>query len=192
MKKLAISCDSVCVLPEKAREYGFTMAPFSIVIDGKHYLDTEIDMDELYTALERQDDLPTTSMPNVGEFEQLFTRLAEDAEAVLHIAITSVFSAAYKNAMQARERLAKRLPGTRIEVVDSRTTGMGVCLLTREALRFSSQGENIDQVLSRSSAACRKSMTSAPGIPFSTWIRGDGYSRRNRGRRPKGRLHSAR
>jgi DegV family protein with EDD domain len=149
MKKLAISCDSVCVLPEKAREYGFTMAPFSIVIDGKHYLDTEIDMDELYTALERQDDLPTTSMPNVGEFEQLFTRLAEDAEAVLHIAITSVFSAAYKNAMQARERLAKRLPGTRIEVVDSRTTGMGVCLLTREALRFSSQGENIDQVLSR-------------------------------------------
>jgi DegV family protein with EDD domain len=132
MKKLAISCDSVCVLPEKAREYGFTMAPFSIVIDGKHYPDTEIDMDDLYTALERQDDLPTTSMPNVGEF-----------------AITSVFSAAYKNALQARERLAKRLTGTRIEIVDSRTTGMGVCLLTREALRFSSQGENIDQVLNQ-------------------------------------------
>jgi len=149
MKKLAISCDSVCVLPEKAREYGFVMAPFSIIVGGKHYLDTEIDMDGLYTTLDDKDNLPTTSMPNAGEFEQLFTRLAREADAVLHIAITSVFSASYKNALQARELVTKKLPWARIEIVDSRTTGMGVCLLTREALGFRAQGENIDEVLSQ-------------------------------------------
>jgi len=149
MKNLAISCDSVCVLPEKAREYGFIMAPFSIIVDGTHYPDTEIDMDELYATLDSKDGLPTTSMPNVGEFEQLFTDLAREAEAVLHIAITSVFSASYQNALQARELVTKKLPGARIEIVDSCTTGMGVCLLTREALRFKALEENIDEVLNQ-------------------------------------------
>jgi DegV family protein with EDD domain len=118
-------------------------------VGGKQYLDTEIDMDELYTTLDDKDNLPTTSMPNVGEFEQLFTRLAQEADAILHIAITSVFSASYKNALQARELVTKKLPEARIEIVDSRTTGMGVYLLTREALRFRTTGGNIDDVLNQ-------------------------------------------
>ncbi len=156
MNMLAISCDSVCVLPGKAKEYGFTIAPFSIIIDGKHYPDTETDMDELYTILDYKDNMPTTSMPNVGEFEQLFTRLARDADAIIHIAITSDFSASYKNALHVRELVTKNLPKTRIEIVDSRTTGMGVCLLSREALIFGTVGGNIDEVLIQGSDTLRR------------------------------------
>ncbi len=147
MKKVAISCDPVHVIPERAREYGLVMAPFSIMVSGRRYSDTEIDMDELYDALENKENLPTTSMPSVGEFIQLFTNLSQQADAILHISITSVFSASYQNALQARKRLSRKLPDTRIEIVDSRTTGMGVCLVAREVLRFATGDKSLDEIL---------------------------------------------
>jgi DegV family protein with EDD domain len=147
MKKVAISCDSVHVIPEKAKEYGLILAPFSIMVDNRRYSDAEIDLDELYETLENKDDLPTTSMPSVGEFVELFTDLSQQAEAILHINITSVFSASYQNALKAREIAISKLPGTRIEVVDSRTTGMGVCLAAREALESAADDKSLDEVL---------------------------------------------
>ncbi len=148
MAKVAISCDSVHVIPERAKEYGLILAPFSIMIGGRGYSDTEIDMDDLYEALgKNKDNLPTTSMPSVGEFVQLFTNLNQQADVILHISITSVFSASYQNALKAKERVSSKLPDTGIEVIDSRTTGMGVCLTARETLRFAAEGKSLDEVL---------------------------------------------
>jgi DegV family protein with EDD domain len=147
MKKVAISCDSVHVIPEKAKEYGLILAPFSIMVGSRRYSDTEIDLDELYGTLENKDNLPTTSMPSVGEFIELFINLSQEADAILHINITSVFSASYQNALKARETANSKLPNTRIEVVDSRTTGMGVCLTAREALSSAADGKSLDEVL---------------------------------------------
>ena len=74
MKKVAISCDSVHVIPERAREYGLIIAPFSIVVSRRRYSYIEIDMDELYDALKNKDDLSTTSMPRSGSlFSSLLT-----------------------------------------------------------------------------------------------------------------------
>jgi DegV family protein with EDD domain len=147
MKRVTISCDSVHVIPEKAKEYGLILAPFSIMVGNRRYSDAEIDLDELYETLENKDDLPTTSMPSVGEFVELFTDLSQQAEAILHINITSVFSASYQNALKGREIAISKLPGTRIEVVDSRTTGMGVCLAAREVLESAADDKSLDGVL---------------------------------------------
>jgi len=147
MKNMAISCDSVCVLPEKAAEYGLVLASFSIALDGKQHQGDSINIDKVYDALEDGDNLPTTSMPNAVEFEQLFSGLTDKAESILHVCITSEFSKSYENALRAKENLKKKKPGFRIEVIDSRTTGMGVCLVAREALRLSNKGYNIDKVL---------------------------------------------
>ena len=68
MKKVVISSDSGTVLPEEAKKYGFSMIPVPIIIDDKTYLDTEVDMDELYARLETKENLPRTSTANVGEF----------------------------------------------------------------------------------------------------------------------------
>lgn len=146
MNNIAISCDSVCVLPEKAAEYGLVLASYSIGLNGNHYQGDSVDMTKIYTALEDRDNLPTTSMPNVGELEQLFTSLSTKAEAILHVCITSVFNKSYENALRAKEIVTKNSPGLRLEVVDSRTTGMGVCLVAREALRLVSKGYDFDEV----------------------------------------------
>ncbi len=152
MKSVAVSCDSVSILPEKAVEYGLVLASYSIALDGKQYQGDSIDINRLYTALEDKDNLPTTSMPNLGEFEQFFASLSAKAEAVLHVCITSVFNKSYENALRAKKIVNKKSPNLRIEVIDSRTTGMGVCRVAREILRLANDGYDIDEVLKHTDA----------------------------------------
>lgn len=101
MGKVAISADSVSLTPEKAREYGFTMIPLPIIMDGKQCLDTEINMDELYARLDTKENLPKTSTANVEEFLRFFAELSQKAEAIFHICMSSVFSPQYNNALRA-------------------------------------------------------------------------------------------
>jgi len=136
MEKVVISSDSGTILPEVAKQYGFTMIPVPIIIDGETYLDTEIDMDDLYARLDGKENLPKTSTANIAEFAQFFTDLARDAEAILHISMSSAFSGHHNAALQ------------RIEVVDSLTMGTGVALIAIQAARAASQGKSVDEVMS--------------------------------------------
>ena len=147
MEKVVISSDSGSILPETAKQYGFTMIPCPIIKDGKTYLDTEIDMDELYARLDAKENLPKTSTANVGEFAQFFTELSQKAEAILHISMSSVFSGHHNTALQGKKLASDKLPGTRIEVVDSRCVGTGVALVATEAAKAAAQGKNIDEVI---------------------------------------------
>ena len=133
MQKVAVTSDSGSILPEKAREHGFTMIPCPVIMDGKIYLDTEIDMDKLYARLESKENLPTTSTANMGEFAQFFTEIGQKAEAILHICMSSVFSGHYNIALQGRKLANEKLPGKRIEVVDTHCMGTGVALVAMEA-----------------------------------------------------------
>jgi DegV family protein with EDD domain len=146
MGKVVISADSVSLTPEAAREYGFTLIPCPIIVDGKQHSDTEIDMDELYARLDTKENLPKTSTTNIEEILQFFTGLSQGAEAILHICMSPVFSPQYKNILQAKELAREKLSKTRIEVFDSRTMGTGVAFLAIEAARTAEQGKNIDEV----------------------------------------------
>jgi DegV family protein with EDD domain len=146
MKRVAVSCDGGTILPKTAEKYGFTVIPCPIIMDGKQYLEPEVNMDELYTALENRENLPTTAIANPEEFAQHFTRLSQEAEAILHICQTPVFTALYKNALQAREMLSEKLPKTRIEVVNSFTAGIGPITLAIGAAKAAAQGKGIDEI----------------------------------------------
>mgnify|MGYP001037767957 FL=1 len=147
MGKVAISADSVSLTPEKAKEYGFSLIPCPIVMDGKQYVDTEIDIDKLYARLDTKENLPKTSTANVEEFLRFFTGLSQGAGSILHICMSSVFSPQYFNALKTREVAGKKLPGIRIEVVDSRAIGIGVHLVAIEAAKAAAQGKNMNEVL---------------------------------------------
>jgi len=147
MGKVAISADSVSLTPEKARDYGFTLIPCPIIMDGKQYLDTEIDIDKLYARLDTKENLPKTSTANVEEFLRFFTELSQGAGSILHICMSSVFSPQYHNALKAKELAGKKLLGTRVEVVDSRAIGIGVHFLAMAAAKAAAQDKNMNEVL---------------------------------------------
>jgi len=147
MKKVAISSDSGTILPEMAQKYGFSMIPVPIIIDGKTCLDTEIDMDELYARLDSKENLPKTSTANIAEFAQFFTELAQDAEAILHISMSSQFSGHHNVALQGKKLALEKMPGKRIEIIDSLTMGTGVGLIAIQTARAAAQDKSLDEVL---------------------------------------------
>jgi DegV family protein with EDD domain len=147
MRKVVISSDSGSILPERAREYGFAMIPCPIIMNGRTYLDTEIDMDEVYARLEAKENMPTTSTANVGEFAQFFTELSQQAEDILHISMSSVFSGHHNTALQGKKLAEEKLPGKRIEVVDSLCVGTGVALVAMAAAKAAAQSKNIDEII---------------------------------------------
>ena len=147
MGKIVISADSVSLPLEKAMEYGFTLIPCPIAMDGKQYLDIEIDMDALYDRLDTKENLPKTSTVNVEEILRFFGEIGPGIDSILHISMSSVFSPQYKHALKAREIAREQLPGTRIEVIDSRTIGIGVHLIAIKAARAAATGKNLVEIM---------------------------------------------
>jgi len=111
MSKVAVMTDTIASVPhEIAKEYGIKVIPFHVVMDGKSYLETKIDMDQLYARLKERENLPTTSAPSPGEFLKAYQELSRRAEAILHISMTSSFTMAYEAAIEAKEIARERLP----------------------------------------------------------------------------------
>jgi len=146
MNKVAITTNSACISAEEARKYGITLIPFHIIIDGRDYLDPEVDMESLYARLAKKENLPTAAPFSVEECLQTFRQLSQNAEAILHISMTQAFTAAYKVASQAKEMAQKELPRTAIEVVDSHTTGGGLALIALEAAEVAAQRKNLKEI----------------------------------------------
>jgi len=146
MNKVAITTNSACIFAETARKYGITLIPFHIIIDGKDYPDPEVDMESLYARLDKKENLPTTAPFSVVECFQTWQELSQNAEAILHISMTSAFTAAYGVALQAKEMAREKLPQTTIEVIDSHTTGGGLALICLEAAEMAAQGRDISEI----------------------------------------------
>jgi len=139
--------DSIAAIPpEMAQEYGIGIVPAHVIMDGKDYPDTEIDMGMLYARLEEKENLPTTSGATTGQFLQAYQEMSQRAEALLVITLTSAYSATYGAAIQAREMAHEKLPKTTIEVVDCRTVAGAQLLIVLQAARAAAQGKSFQEV----------------------------------------------
>jgi len=146
MSNVVISVDSVSIIPERVKEFGIAVIPEPIIMDGRTYLDTEVDMDELYARLDARENLPQTSAINVDEYLQHFSKLAEKAETILHLCMSSAYSPQYTHALRAKELAEAKMPEVGIEVIDSLSVGVGVLLPAIEASRVASRDMNLDEV----------------------------------------------
>jgi len=144
--KVAVMTDGGASFPLKMQREYVKVIPLHITMDGKDYLETEINMNELYSRLREKMNLPTTSAPSVREFLKFFQELSRKAEAILHISMTSAFTGGYDAALEAKELAWKKLPNTTVEVIDSKCTGPSQVLLVLEAARAAAQGKNINEV----------------------------------------------
>jgi len=148
MKKVAIMTDTVACIPQElVKEYGIKVIPFHVIMGGKSYVETEINMNQLYAWLGEKENLPTTSAPSVGEFLQAYQELSQGAESILHISMTSAFTMAYGAAIEAKEMAREELPQTTIEVLDSQTVCSSELLIVLEAARAAARGEDLTKVM---------------------------------------------
>ena len=146
MTRIAVVTDSSAYLPEElVREHGIHIIPLNVHFNGSVYKDlVEIREEEFFRRLAAASELPSTSQPSAGEFAEVFRQAAQGADGVVAIVLSSGLSGTYSSAMTARDML----PDIPIEVVDSRTTSMGLGFLALAAARAAREGKSLDEIRS--------------------------------------------
>ena len=142
-KSVAIVTDSSAFLPEALLEqHGIHMIPLNLHWGEESMLDgVEITTDEFYRRLADADEVPTTSQPSAGRFLELFERLAEEADSICGVFISSDLSGTFASANAAREMMSD-FP---IEIVDSRSASLGLGLMAIAAARAVKEGKDYRQ-----------------------------------------------
>lgn len=146
MKEIKVTCDSTCDLTKEMYEsYGIEVVPLGVYLGNDLYRDcVDVTPRQIYDFVDRTGELPKTSAITVGEYETVFSRLVSQGYQVIHINISSCFSACYQNACLAAEEVGN------VFAIDSKnlSTGSGhLALLAVELARSGMAAEEICQVL---------------------------------------------
>lgn len=146
-RKVAIVTDSTANMPnELLQKYGIQVIPLTVNWAGESLLDgVDIQVDEFYQRLKSASEMPTTSQPSVGQFTEFFQRVAEDAESIVGIFISEALSGTMDSARAA----VQELPSINIELVDSRSSAMGLALIVARAARMASDGLSCEEIAQR-------------------------------------------
>ncbi len=133
--------------PEIATELGITVVPLYVHFGSDVFRDgIDITTEYFYEQLATAKTLPTTSAPSPGDFARVYDKLAEEAEEILVITISTKLSATYNAAIEAKEQ---RKSTNRLEVIDSRSAISGLGLITVSAAKAAKAGAGIDEVIEK-------------------------------------------
>jgi DegV family protein with EDD domain len=108
----------------------------------------DISHDEFFRWLPSAEVLPTTANPGPGDYLNVFSKAARRADAIVVITMTSKGSGAYQSASIAAEMAKARLPGVKVEVVDTLQVAMVHGWAAIEAARAAQAGADLESVIS--------------------------------------------
>jgi DegV family protein with EDD domain len=159
MAPVAITTDSTHYLPRSlADEQGIEQVSLYVGWKGQPERELEMDgFDAFYERLARDDELPSTSQPSIGDFLAAWEPLLEEGEDVVSIHLAGGISGTCEAARQAHGLLAERGQGDRVAVIDGETACGGMGLLLLAASAAARAGADKDAVAARVHEA-RKSL----------------------------------
>jgi len=140
-----IVTDSVADLPpQTVRELGITVIPLYVHFGKMAYRDgIDLTPGTFYEYLTNARTLPTTSVPSLGEFAEGYDKLAEDADDIVVITVTSKLSATYEVASQAVTLMKKNC---RVRVIDSTLAIMAQGFVVVRAAEAAQAGANLEEI----------------------------------------------
>ena len=144
MPKIAIVTDTDASLPlELAEQHGINQVPIIVLFGEESFRDVyEIDGETVFTRIDKEGALPTTSAPSPGQFSEAFQAAFDDgAESILCLTVSSEVSATYAAAVTASEMFSDR----EIKVVDTRSIALGQGMMVLAAAEALSAGSSIDE-----------------------------------------------
>jgi DegV family protein with EDD domain len=138
--------DSVADLPSHiAEKHGITVVPLNVHFGTEVYRDgVDLTADEFFDRLVHSETIPVTSVPSPGAFADVYDKLAEEADGILVLTISSKLSATYEIALQSIELMNKKC---RVEVIDSKLATMAQGLVVITAARLAQTGASLDEVM---------------------------------------------
>ncbi len=137
--RIAVVTDSSANLdPDEAAAQGVTVVPLRVVIGGVQYLEgTEVSAEVLTEAM-RMKVTVTTSRPSPQAFLAEYARLGDEGfDAIVSVHLSSEVSGTYDSAALAAAESPQQ-----VEVVDSRTLGLGLGFAVMAAARGADGAES--------------------------------------------------
>jgi len=151
VNKVAVMVDSIAHMPQElADKYDMKVVPMGIVIEGKAYPETEVNLAEYYQKLlqiTETEKLPTSSSVTVGSFLEAFRELSQKAEAIVYIGHSTRLGMSVNAAQQAKKMAEDELPQTAIEVIDSGTALGAQAFIAVEAAKAAAAGKSLPEVV---------------------------------------------
>ena len=140
--KIKILSDSTCDLsPEQLKAHNIDLARLTIVKGGQPFVDGDtIIPSDIFAHVAAGGDLCSTTAYNVGDYQELFSKFADQYDGIIHINIGSGFSSCYQNACLAAEDFPN------VRVIDSKNLSTGQGHVVLEACRLRETCEDLDEI----------------------------------------------
>jgi len=134
--RVKISADSTCDLPPDIVErYNIGIAPLYIIMDEKPYKDRlEITTSDIFEYVESGKGVTRTNAINISEYQEYFAEWRKECDALIHINLSSHFSACNQSARIAAEDFDN------VFVVDSMNLSTGSGHLVLDAAIMADSG----------------------------------------------------
>ena len=131
--------------PQLAKELGITVVPAYVRFGDKVYRDrVDISEDEFYQRLLHDPIHPSTTQPPPQDFVDVYKELAQVADGIISIHVSSKLSGIYNSALRGKEVVEKECP---IEVIDSQVVTMGLGQLAIVANTIARSGKNLQHLV---------------------------------------------
>lgn len=146
MKKIGITTDCVCDLPEEyLKANGIEVIYFYITTaTGIFKEGYEITSGNILEYLENGGEKAETHSPAPEEYEEFFEDALKKYDELVHISISSDISLSSKNATAARELMGEN--GKRITVIDSEHLSTGIGHLVMKAVELRDNGKSAAEI----------------------------------------------
>ena len=139
-----VTDSSITIEPEVVKEYGITIVPLSVMVDGVLYSDSELGEGDFLRLMQSSKNLPKTSQPPVGVFAEIYEDLALDGSHIVSIHMSHALSGTVEAARQGAT-----LSGADVTVIDSGFTDQALKFQVVEAAKLAKEGADLDTVLAR-------------------------------------------
>ena len=143
--KIALITDSTCDIPQNLiDQYNIIILP-QIVIWGEETLRDRVDItpEEFYRRLETDDQLPSTTQPSPGDFQDIYQRaIDQGAEEIVILTVSSEMSGTYELAKQVGDQM--EVP---VHVIDSKGPTMSLGWQVLAAARARERGADAEGMI---------------------------------------------
>lgn len=147
MQQVKIVTDSTADLPRAISEdLGITVVPLNVHFGEVVYRDqVDLDSDQFFNLLATSAELPKTSQPSPGRFEETYRQLGPDGSQIVSIHLSSKLSGTLHSAELARDAVRAITP---VEVLDSHSASLGLGLIAMAAAEAARAGADEREVVS--------------------------------------------
>lgn len=142
MGKIAVVTDSNSgITQEQAKEYGVNVLPMPFFINGEtYYEDIDLTQEEFYGKLEGNAEI-STSMPAIGSVTDLWDKLLEEYDGIVHIPMSSGLSSSCETAIM----LAQEYDG-KVQVVNNQRISVTQKQSVLDAVELAGQGKSAEEI----------------------------------------------